>query len=145
MAIITLISGCSNNSNEVVSTNNYYILPTGKLSWENGEIDLEEPIPPDKIKLIVSVLYNSNTEDVISGELQIKNNEGDWVTHYPILYNVLDNIRTDYNRTFVFNYSKDNLPDDIYFRYVLNIVENGTNIVKASYITNTISDKRQIF
>lgn len=142
MARITLISGCSN---EVVSNNDSYILPTGRLSWENDEINLEESIPPDRIKLIVSVLYNSNTEDVLSGELQIKNDSGDWITHYPILYNVMDIIRTDYNRTFIFNYSKDNLPNNIYFRYKLNVVENNTNVVKASYITNTISNKRQIF
>lgn len=142
MARITLISGCSN---EIVSNNDSYILPTGRLSWENGEINLEESIPPDRIKLIVSVLYNSNTEDVLSGELQIKNDSGDWITHYPILHNVMDIIRTDYNRTFIFNYSKDNLPNDIYFRYKLNVVENNTNVVKASYITNTISNKRQIF
>lgn len=142
MARITLISGCSN---EIVSNNDSYILPTGRLSWENGEINLEESIPPDRIKLIVSVLYNSNTEDVLSGELQIKNDSGDWITHYPILHNVMDIIRTDYNRTFIFNYSKDNLPNDIYFRYILNVVENNTNVVKASYITNTISNKRQIF
>lgn len=142
MARITLISGCSN---EIVSNNDSYILPTGRLSWENGEINLEDSIPPDRIKLIVSVLYNSNTEDVLSGELQIKNDSGDWITHYPILHNVMDIIRTDYNRTFIFNYSKDNLPNDIYFRYKLNVVENNTNVVKASYITNTISNKRQIF
>lgn len=142
MARITLISGCSN---KIVSNNDSYILPTGRLSWENGEINLEESIPPDRIKLIVSVLYNSNTEDVLSGELQIKNDSGDWITHYPILHNVMDIIRTDYNRTFIFNYSKDNLPNDIYFRYILNVVENNTNVVKASYITNTISNKRQIF
>lgn len=142
MAKITLIAGCSN---EIVSNNDSYILPTGRLSWENGEINLEESIPPDRIKLIVSVLYNSNTEDVLSGELQIKNDSGDWITHYPILHNVMDIIRTDYNRTFIFNYSKDNLPNDIYFRYKLNVVENNTNVVKASYITNTISNKRQIF
>lgn len=142
MARITLISGCSN---EIVSNNDSYILPTGRLSWENGEINLEESIPPDRIKLIVSVLYNSNTEDVLSGELQIKNDSGDWVTHYPILHSVMDIIRTDYNRTFIFNYSKDNLPNDIYFRYKLNVVENNTNVVKASYITNIISNKRQIF
>ncbi len=142
MARITLISGCSN---EIVSNNDSYILPTGRLSWENGEINLEESIPPDRIKLIVSVLYNSNTEDVLSGELQIKNDSGDWITHYPILHNVMDIIRTDYNRTFIFNYSKDNLPNDIYFRYILNVVENNTNVVKASYITNIISNKRQIF
>lgn len=142
MAKITLIAGCSN---EIISTNDSYILPTGRLSWENGEINLEESIPPDRIKLIVSVLYNSNTEDVLSGELQIKNDSGDWVTHYPILHNVMDIIRTDYNRTFIFNYSKDNLPNDIYFRYKLNVVENNTNVVKASYITNIISNKRQIF
>lgn len=142
MARITLISGCSN---EIVSNNDSYILPTGRLSWENGEINLEESIPPDRIKLIVSVLYNSNTEDVLYGELQIKNDSGDWITHYPILHNVMDIIRTDYNRTFIFNYSKDNLPNDIYFRYILNVVENNTNVVKASYITNTISNKRQIF
>lgn len=142
MARITLISGCSN---EIVSNNDSYILPTGRLSWENGEINLEESIPPDRIKLIVSLLYNSNTEDVLSGELQIKNDSDDWITHYPILHNVMDIIRTDYNRTFIFNYSKDNLPNDIYFRYKLNVVENNTNVVKASYITNTISNKRQIF
>lgn len=142
MARITLISGCSN---EIVSNNDSYILPTGRLSWENGEINLEESIPPDRIKLIVSILYNSNTEDVLSGELQIKNDSGDWVTHYPILHNVMDIIRTDYNRAFIFNYSKDNLPNDIYFRYKLNVVENNTNVVKASYITNIISNKRQIF
>lgn len=142
MARITLISGCSN---EIVSNNDSYILPTGRLSWENGEINLEESIPPDRIKLIVSVLYNSNTEDVLSGELQIKNDSGDWITHYPILHNVMDIIRNDYNRTFIFNYSKDNLPNDIYFRYILNVVENNTNVVKASYITNIISNKRQIF
>lgn len=142
MARITLISGCSN---EIVSNNDSYILPTGRLSWENGEINLEDSIPPDRIKLIVSVLYNSNTEDVLSGELQIKNDSGDWITHYPILHNVMDIIRTDYNRTFIFNYSKDNLPNDIYFRYILNVVENNTNVVKASYITNIISNKRQIF
>lgn len=142
MARITLISGCSN---EIVSNNDFYILPTGRLSWENGEINLEESIPPDRIKLIVSILYNSNTEDVLSGELQIKNDSGDWVTHYPILHNVIDIIRTDYNRVFIFNYSKDNLPNDIYFRYKLNVVENNTNVVKASYITNIISNKRQIF
>jgi len=143
MAKITLISGCSN---EIISNSNndHYILPTGRLYWENGEINLEEPEPPDRIKLVVSVLYNSNTEDILSGELQIKNDSGNWVTHYPILHNVMDIIRTDYNKTFVFNYSKDSLPDDIYFRYVLNVVENGTNVVKASYITNTISDKRPI-
>ena len=90
-------------------------------------------------------MYNSNTEDVLSGELQIKNDSGDWVTHYPILHSVMDIIRTDYNRTFIFNYSKDNLPNDIYFRYKLNVVENNTNVVKASYITNIISNKRQIF
>lgn len=142
MAKIALIAGCSN---EIISTNDSYILPTGRLSWENGEINLEESIPPDRIKLIVSVLYNSNTEDVLSGELQIKNDSGDWITHYPILHNVMDIIRTDYNRTFIFNYSKDNLPNDIYFRYILNVVENNTNVVKASYITNIISNKRQIF
>nr|DAX18415.1 MAG TPA: hypothetical protein [Caudoviricetes sp.] len=142
MAKITLIAGCSN---EIVSNNDSYILPTGRLSWENGEINLEESIPPDRIKLIVSILYNSNTEDVLSGELQIKNDSGDWVTHYPILHNVMDIIRTDYNRAFIFNYSKDNLPNDIYFRYKLNVVENNTNVVKASYITNIISNKRQIF
>lgn len=142
MAKITLIAGCSN---EIISNNDSYILPTGRLSWENGEINLEESIPPDRIKLIVSVLYNSNTEDVLSGELQIKNDSGDWITHYPILHNVMDIIRTDYNRTFIFNYSKDNLPNDIYFRYILNVVENNTNVVKASYITNIISNKRQIF
>lgn len=142
MARITLISGCSN---EIVSNNDSYILPTGRLSWENGEINLKESILPDRIKLIVSVLYNSNTEDVLSGELQIKNDSGDWITHYPILHNVMDIIRTDYNRTFIFNYSKDNLPNDIYFRYKLNVVENNTNVVKASYITNIISNKRQIF
>lgn len=142
MAKITLIAGCSN---EIVSNNDSYILPTGRLSWENGEINLEESIPPDRIKLIVSILYNSNTEDVLSGELQIKNDSGDWVTHYPILHSVMDIIRTDYNRTFIFNYSKDNLPNDIYFRYKLNVVENNTNVVKASYITNIISNKRQIF
>lgn len=142
MARITLIAGCSN---EIISNNDSYILPTGRLSWENGEINLEESIPPDRIKLIVSILYNSNTEDVLSGELQIKNDSGDWVTHYPILHNVMDIVRTDYNRTFIFNYSKDNLPNDIYFRYKLNVVENNTNVVKASYITNTISNKRQIF
>ena len=142
MAKITLIAGCSN---EIISTNDSYILPTGRLSWETGEINLEESIPPDRIKLIVSVLYNSNTEDVLSGELQIKNDSGDWITHYPILHNVMDIIRTDYNRTFIFNYSKDNLPNNIYFRYKLNVVENNTNVVKASYITNTISNKRQIF
>lgn len=142
MAKITLIAGCSN---EIVSNNDSYILPTGRLSWENGEINLEDSIPPDRIKLIVSILYNSNTEDVLSGELQIKNDSGDWVTHYPILHSVMDIIRTDYNRTFIFNYSKDNLPNDIYFRYKLNVVENNTNVVKASYITNIISNKRQIF
>lgn len=142
MAKITLIAGCSN---EIVSNNDSYILPTGRLSWENDEINLEESIPPDRIKLIVSILYNSNTEDVLSGELQIKNDSGDWVTHYPILHSVMDIIRTDYNRTFIFNYSKDNLPNDIYFRYKLNVVENNTNVVKASYITNIISNKRQIF
>lgn len=142
MAKITLIAGCSN---EIISNNDSYILPTGRLSWENGEINLEESILPDRIKLIVSILYNSNTEDVLSGELQIKNDSGDWVTHYPILHNVMDIIRIDYNRTFIFNYSKDNLPNDIYFRYKLNVVENNTNVVKASYITNTISNKRQIF
>lgn len=142
MAKITLIAGCSN---EIISNNDSYILPTGRLSWENGEINLEDSIPPDRIKLIVSVLYNSNTEDVLSGELQIKNDSGDWITHYPILHNVMDIIRTDYNRTFIFNYSKDNLPNNIYFRYKLNVVENNTNVVKASYITNTISNKRQIF
>lgn len=142
MAKITLIAGCSN---EIISNNDSYILPIGRLSWENGEINLEESIPPDRIKLIVSVLYNSNTEDVLSGELQIKNDSGDWITHYPILHNVMDIIRTDYNRTFIFNYSKDNLPNDIYFRYILNVVENNTNVVKASYITNIISNKRQIF
>lgn len=142
MAKITLIAGCSN---EIVSNNDSYILPTGRLSWENGEINLEESIPPDRIKLIVSILYNSNTEDVLSGELQIKNDSGDWVTHYPILHNVMDIIRTDYNRTFIFNYSKNNLPNDVYFRYKLNVVENNTNVVKASYITNIISNKRQIF
>lgn len=142
MARITLISGCSN---EIVSNNDSYILPTGRLSWENGEINLEDAVPPDKIKLDVSVLYSSRVEDLISGELQIKNSNGDWVTHYPILFNLVDTLRVDYNRTFVFNYSKDNLPNDVYFRYVLNVVENNTNVVKASYITNIISNKRQIF
>ena len=142
MAKIALIAGCSN---EIISTNDSYILPTGRLSWENGEINLEDAVPPDKIKLDVSVLYSSRVEDLISGELQIKNSNGDWVTHYPILFNLVDTLRVDYNRTFVFNYSKDNLPDDVYFRYVLNVVENNTNVVKASYITNIISNKRQIF
>lgn len=142
MAKITLIAGCSN---EIISTNDSYILPTGRLSWENGEINLEDAVPPDKIKLDVSVLYSSRVEDLISGELQIKNSNGDWVTHYPILFNLVDTLRVDYNRTFVFNYSKDNLPNDIYFRYILNVVENNTNVVKASYITNIISNKRQIF
>nr|DAR97513.1 MAG TPA: hypothetical protein [Caudoviricetes sp.] len=142
MAKITLIAGCSN---EIISTNDSYILPTGRLSWENGEINLENAVPPDKIKLDVSVLYSSRVEDLISGELQIKNSNGDWVTHYPILFNLVDTLRVDYNRTFVFNYSKDNLPNDVYFRYVLNVVENNTNVVKASYITNIISNKRQIF
>lgn len=142
MAKITLIAGCSN---EIISTNDSYILPTGRLSWENGEINLEDAVPPDKIKLDVSVLYSSRVEDLISGELQIKNSNGDWVTHYPILFNLVDTLRVDYNRTFVFNYSKDNLPNDVYFRYILNVVENNTNVVKASYITNIISNKRQIF
>ena len=142
MAKITLIAGCSN---EIISTNDSYILPTGRLSWENGEINLEDAVPPDKIKLDVSVLYSSRVEDLISGELQIKNSNGDWVTHYPILFNLVDTLRVDYNRTFIFNYSKDNLPNDVYFRYVLNVVENNTNVVKASYITNIISNKRQIF
>lgn len=142
MAKITLIAGCSN---EIISTNDSYILPTGRLSWENGEINLENAVLPDKIKLDVSVLYSSRVEDLISGELQIKNSNGDWVTHYPILFNLVDTLRVDYNRTFVFNYSKDNLPNDVYFRYVLNVVENNTNVVKASYITNIISNKRQIF
>lgn len=142
MAKIALIAGCSN---EIISTNDSYILPTGRLSWENGEINLEDAVPPDKIKLDVSVLYSSRVEDLISGELQIKNSNGDWVTHYPILFNLVDTLRVDYNRTFVFNYSKDNLPNDVYFRYVLNVVENNTNVVKASYITNIISNKRQIF
>ena len=142
MARITLISGCSN---EIVSNNDSYILPTGRLSWENGEINLEDAVLPDKIKLDVSVLYSSRVEDLISGELQIKNSNGDWVTHYPILFNLVDTLRVDYNRTFVFNYSKDNLPNDVYFRYILNVVENNTNVVKASYITNIISNKRQIF
>ncbi len=142
MAKITLIAGCSN---EIISTNDSYILPTGRLSWENGEINLEDVVPPDKIKLDVSVLYSSRVEDLISGELQIKNSNGDWVTHYPILFNLVDTLRVDYNRTFVFNYSKDNLPNDVYFRYILNVVENNTNVVKASYITNIISNKRQIF
>ena len=141
MAKITLIAGCSN---EIISTNDSYILPTGRLSWENGEINLEDAVPPDKIKLDVSVLYSNRVEDLISGELQIKNSNGDWVTHYPILFNLVDTLRVDYNRTFVFNYSKDNLPNDVYFRYVLNVVENNTNVVKASYITNIISNKRQI-
>lgn len=139
MAKITLIAGCSN---EIISTNDSYILPTGRLSWENGEINLEDAVPPDKIKLDVSVLYSSRVEDLISGELQIKNSNGDWVTHYPILFNLVDTLRVNYNRTFVFNYSKDNLPNDVYFRYILNVVENNTNVVKASYITNTISNKR---
>ena len=139
MAKITLIAGCSN---EIISTNDSYILPTGRLSWENGEINLEDAVPPDKIKLDVSVLYSSRVEDLISGELQIKNSNGDWVTHYPILFNLVDTLRVDYNRTFVFNYSKDNLPNDVYFRYILNVVENNTNVVKASYITNIISNKR---
>lgn len=142
MARITLIAGCSN---EIISNNDSYILPIGRLSWENGEINLEDAVPPDKIKLDVSVLYSSRVEDLISGELQIKNSNGDWVTHYPILFNLVDTLRVDYNRTFVFNYSKDNLPNDVYFRYVLNVVENNTNVVKASYITNIISNKRQIF
>lgn len=142
MARITLISGCSN---EIVSNNDSYILPTGRLSWENGEINLEDAVLPDKIKLDVSVLYSSRVEDLISGELQIKNSNGDWVTHYPILFNLVDTLRVDYNRTFVFNYSKDNLPNDVYFRYILNVVENNTNVVKASYITNIISNKKQIF
>ena len=142
MSKITLIAGCSN---EIISTNDSYILPTGRLSWENGEINLEDAVPPDKIKLDVSVLYSSRVEDLISGELQIKNSNGDWVTHYPILFNLVDTLRVDYNRTFVFNYSKDNLPNDVYFRYILNVVENNTNVVKASYITNIISNKRQIF
>lgn len=142
MAKITLIAGCSN---EIISTNDSYILPTGRLSWENGEINLEDAVPPDKIKLDVSVLYSSRVEDLISGELQIKNYNGDWVTHYPILFNLVDILRVNYNRIFVFNYSKDNLPNDVYFRYVLNVVENNTNVVKASYITNIISNKRQIF
>ena len=142
MAKITLIAGCSN---EIISNNDSYILPIGRLSWENGEINLEDAVPPDKIKLDVSVLYSSRVEDLISGELQIKNSNGDWVTHYPILFNLVDTLRVDYNRTFVFNYSKDNLPNDVYFRYILNVVENNTNVVKASYITNIISNKRQIF
>lgn len=142
MARITLIAGCSN---EIISTNDSYILPTGRLSWENGEINLENAVPPDKIKLDVSVLYSSRVKDLISGELQIKNSNGDWVTHYPILFNLVDTLKVDYNRTFVFNYSKDNLPNDVYFRYILNVVENNTNVVKVSYITNIISNKRPIY